>query len=181
MSMPDDVKRELRRLARSDEVHVADTATSAGPSKIAPGYQSDAMVVPGTNVLWIAGDPATVDPTVLPPGANLIAATSTDEARRLLTGGREPISLLISDIERADGGNAGLTALKSFRDEGLYNGPAVFFTIRPTRGQVDEANRMNASVTSSPDELRYLVQRFLPLAPPPMAAPTASYSSSAPS
>jgi hypothetical protein len=118
---------------------------------------------------------------VLPPGANLIVATSTDEARRLLMGGRDPISLLISDIERADGGNAGLTALKSFRDEDVYGGPAVFFTIRPTRGQADEANRMNASVTSSPDELRYLVQRFLPLAPPPMAAPTASYSSSAPS
>lgn len=167
VAMPDDVKRELRRLARSDELQVTGLAAEAVSKVAAPYDVEPAMgVMPGTTVLWVDDEPNTDDHALLPPGANLMVATSTDEAKRLLTSRREPISLLISDIGRGAMRNAGLEGLKELREKGLYDGPAVFYTLRPTSGQVDEANSLNAAVTSSPDELRSIVQQYLPPATP---------------
>ena len=86
-------------------------------------------------------------------------------------------SLLISDIARGDRQNAGLEDLRAFREEGLYTGPAVFYALRPTGGQVSEANELNATVTSSPDDLRAVVQQYLPLAPPPPQPASSSFAS----
>ena len=113
LSMSPEVKRELRRLARSDEVDVADPAAAGSPT-MPPPYQQEAPVAPGTTVLWIAGDPSAADRTVLPYGVNLLMATSTDDARQLLTSRREPVALLISDIDREGADDTGLVALKSF-------------------------------------------------------------------
>jgi hypothetical protein len=174
VEMSTDVKRELRRLARSDEVQSADPAMGSATAKVAPPYEQAAAVAPGTTVLWIADKPNTADHAVLPPGVNLIVATSTDEARRRLSNRADPVSLVISDIGRGDRDNAGLEDLRAFREENLYAGPAVFYTVRPTRGQVDDANRLGATVTSSLDELRAFIYGSLPLAPPPQAQTASS-------
>ena len=176
VSMSDDVKRELRRMARSDEVQVADP-TAGASTNLPPPYQYEAPVVPGTTVLWIDDKPNPKDHALLPAGVNLIVATSTDEARQMLAGRSSAVSLLISDIGRPGVRNAGLEGLKAFREEGLYGGPAVFYTVRPTGGQVSEASKLNATVTSSPEDLRVVVQQYLPLAPPPTQAASSSFAS----
>lgn len=177
VEMSTEVKRELRRLARSDEVQSADPAMGSATSKVAPPYEQAAAVAPGTTVLWIDDEPNTTDHAVLPPGVNLVVATSTDEARRRLSNRADPVSLVISDIGRPDRDNAGLEDLRVFREEGLYDGPAVFYTVRPTRGQVDDANRLNATVTSSLDELQAFVQRYLPVAPAQAQTASSAYAS----
>jgi hypothetical protein len=183
LAMSDEMKRELRRLARSDEVQVAHSAMAAGASKMVPPHDYDqaAAVAPGTTVLWIDDDPKPSDHAVLPPGVNLLVATSTDEARQMLAARREPFALLVSDIGRGTNRNAGLDGLKTIRENHLHDGPAVFFTLRPTSGQVEEASRLNAEVTSSPDELRSIVQRHLPMVTRQMSSSSAAnYSTAAP-
>jgi len=177
LALSDDVKRELRRLARSDELQVTGLAAETASKVAAPyDFEPDMGVLPGTTVLWVDDEPNTGDHALLPPGVNLMVATSTDEAKRLLIGRREPISLLISDIGRGADRDAGLEGLKELREKSIYNGPAVFYTLRPTSGQVDEASGLNAAITSSPDELRSFVHQYLP-----SAAPQAQTHSSAPS
>jgi hypothetical protein len=161
LAMSDDVKRELRRLARSDELQV-----TASKDAAQYGFEPAMGVVPGTTVLWVDDEPKRDDHALLPPGVNLMVATSTDEAKRLLTGRREPISLLISDVGRGAKRDAGLEGLKELREAGIYDGAAVFYTLRPTSRQVDEARSLNAAMTSSPDELRSIVQQYLPPARP---------------
>jgi hypothetical protein len=175
LAMSDDVKRELRRLARSDELHVPDLAAEVG-SKVAPPYGEEPAigVMPGTTVLWVDDEPRRDDQALLPPGVNLMVATSTEEAKRLLTRRREPVSLLISDVGRGAQHDAGLEGLKELRDAGLYDGPAVFYTLRPTSRQVADASSLNAEVTSSPDELRSIVQQYLPVAAPQEKAGTSA-------
>ena len=175
LGMSPELKRELRRLARSDEVQIADPATAGGSTKTAPTYQSEqpSAVLPGTTVLWVDDEPNTNDQALLPSGVNLIVATSTDEALRILRGEHPPIALLISDIGRGNERDAGIDGLRAIRAENLYDGPAVFYTMRPTTGQVNAASSLKADVTSSPDELRSIVNRYLPISPP-----YAQYSSS---
>jgi KAP family P-loop domain len=186
LAMSDDVKRELRRLARSDESQVTGLAAEAASKVAAPyGFEPAMGVMPGTTVLWVDDEPNRDDHALLPPGVNLMVATSTDEAKRLLAGRREPISLLISDVGRGAKHDAGLEGLKELRDKGIYDGPAVFYTLRPTSRQVDEASSLNAAITSSPDELRSVVQQYLPPATPQAqtdsaaAAPTSTATSRA--
>ena len=163
VGMSDDVKRELRRLARSDEVRAVEPSM-ADASKRAPAYHVDqsAAVAPGTTVLWIDEDTKRPDPALLPSGVNLLVATSNDEARRLLASRQEPVAMLISDIGRGGDPAAGLDGLRGFRHDHLHDGPAVFYTLRPTSGQVEDASTLGADVPSSPDELRSIVQRHLP-------------------
>ena len=180
LAMSDDTKRKLRRLARSDEVQVVQSAMVDATLKMSPqtDYSEPAAVAPGTPVLWIDGQPNGADYALLPPGVNLTVASSTDEAKSILSARKEPVALLISDIGRAGESNAGLDGLRDLRANKLYDGPAVFFTVRPTRGQVDEASKLNAEVTSSPDELRSIVQRHLPTVPrQPASQSTGSHSS----
>jgi hypothetical protein len=165
LAMSDDVKRELRRLARSDQVQVtlplpAEAGSAAG-RRAASRHEQAMAVLPGTTVLWVDDDPKPADHALLPSGVDLILATSSDEARRVLTGRRDQVSLLVSDIGRGDSPNAGLDDLRELRDKGIYNGPAVFYTVRPTGGQVNEARDLNAAITSSPDALRSIVQQYL--------------------
>jgi hypothetical protein len=131
-------------------------------------------VMPGTTVLWVDDEPKREDHALLPPGVNLIVATSTDEVKRLLAGRRDHVSLLISDVGRGAKPDAGLEGLKELRDEDIYDGPAVFYTLRPTSRQVDQASSLNAAITSSPDELRSVVQQYLPPVTPPAQADSAS-------
>ena len=128
-------------------------------------------------MLWIDDQPNAADYALLPPGVNLTVASSTAEAKSILSARKEPVALLISDIGRAGERNAGLDGLRDIRANKLYDGPAVFFTVRPTRGQVDEASKLNVEVTSSPDELRSIVQRHLPTVPrQPASQSTESHS-----
>jgi hypothetical protein len=168
LGMSDDAKREVRRLARSDEVQIADSAAAAGSAKAAPPYPAEptAAVVPGTTVLWIDDEPNTNDHALLPPGVSLVVATSTDEALRILRSEHAPIALLISDIGRGPERNAGIDGLRAIRDQGLYEGPAAFYTLRPTTGQVNAASELRAEVTSSSDELRSIMSRYLPTTQP---------------
>jgi hypothetical protein len=175
LGMSDGVKRELRRLARSDELQVTGLAAEAASKVAAPyDFEPGMGVMPGTTVLWVDDEPKREDHALLPPGVNLIVATSTDEVKRLLAGRRDHVSLLISDVGRGAKPDAGLEGLKELRDEDIYDGPAVFYTLRPTSRQVDQASSLNAAITSSPDELRSVVQQYLPPVTPPAQADSAS-------
>ncbi|MGE0877496.1 MAG: P-loop NTPase fold protein [Acidimicrobiia bacterium] len=163
LAMPDDTKRELRRLARSDELQVAESTASDSSRMDAPDdFDRNSAVVPGTTVLWIDDKPKPADHALLPKGVRLITATSTDEAKRLLAARQAPVDLLISDIGRGADRDAGIEGLRAIRSDGLYDGPAVFFTLRPTGGQVAEAHKLRAEVTSSPRDLQRLLQQVLP-------------------
>jgi KAP family P-loop domain len=184
LAMSDDVKRELRRLARSEQVQSVQSAMADATLKVSPQVdygETSVSIAPGTPVLWIDDHPDPADHAVLPPGVNLILATSTEEAKSTLSAQKQPIALLISDIGRGDDRDAGLDGLRDIRESKLYDGPAVFYTLRPTRGQVDEASKWNAQVTSSPDELRTVVQRLLPVAQSSPRAGSAETYSAAPS
>lgn len=161
--MTDDDKRTLRRLARSEEIAFADpvlgaTSTSAPPPAqpppvtpaAAPEFprsRSSSKIAPSRHrrtVLWVDDDPEGPNPAVLPDGAELLVARSTDEARRLIAGRSEPVDLLISDIGRGSDPQAGLEGLRHLREDDGYDGPAIFFTLRPTTGQVADARELAA-------------------------------------
>ena len=131
--MSNDVKRELPRLARSDEVQGADPAMGSATSKVAPPYEQAGSVAPGTTVLWIdTSEPHRI--TRFPRREfNLIVATSTDEARRLLSNRADPVSTRDLRHRRPDRDNAGLDDLRAFREEGLYDGRRCSH-VRPNRG-----------------------------------------------
>ena len=158
-SMTDDDKRQLRALARSDTV-VATQApdVEAEPTSSSPG--SEPMPVElGSTVLWIDDEPKSEDQALLPEDVQLVVATSQAEAERIMANARR-VDLVISDIGRGDDPNAGLDGLRQLRAAG-YDGPAVFYTMRPTTGNVSEANSLNAEVMAAPRELKTAISRHL--------------------
>ncbi len=162
LGMPEQLKRDLRSLARSDEVRATNPSVTSSPSKASPrDSEFSGGVAPGTTVLWVDDDPKPADQAVLPNGVNLIVATSTDDAVRALRGRKEPVALLISDVGRGPARDAGIDGLRAMRKDHIYDGPAIFYTTRPTSRQVGEARELMADITSSPDELRSLVERYL--------------------
>ena len=62
LQMSDEVKRQVRRMARSDEL-VTTPSTAPGPTPVAPGSSyGQPPVAPGTTVLWIDDEPKADEP-----------------------------------------------------------------------------------------------------------------------
>lgn len=157
-SMTDEDKRQLRALARSDTV-VATQASDVGAEPTSSPESEPIPVELGTTVLWIDDEPKTEDLALLPEDVQLLVATSQAEAERIMAGARR-VDLLISDIGRGEDPKAGLDGLRQLRAVG-YDGPALFYTMRPTTGSVSEANSLNAEVMAAPRELQSAISRHL--------------------
>ena len=101
----------------------------------------------------------------------MIVATSNEQAQQILSSRPSgSVALVISDIGREGNARAGLEGLESLREKELYTGPVIFYTLRPTSRQVEEAGLLKAEVTSSPTDLQAMVQRYLPTAAPPSSS-----------
>lgn len=164
--MSDDDKRTLRDLARSTRL---DAVEAAQPEQASAkgAYGSDAYIAPGKTVLWIDDKPKTEDHALLPAGVELIVATSQREAKRVLADRDGSVDLIISDIGRGLAQrNAGIDGLAELRRDG-YVGPAVFYTMGATSGQVAEARKLKAEMTNAPGDLRAAVYRHLADPPGP--------------
>ena len=61
--------------------------------------------------------------------------------------------MLISDIARPDGVNAGLNDLEAMRADGIYTGPVIFYSARVTPSRQRSAEALGASITTAPDVL----------------------------
>ncbi|MCH5672955.1 P-loop NTPase fold protein [Streptomyces gilvus] len=84
-------------------------------------------------------------------GADVLFAENGRTAERIL--GTHPVDLLISDITRDTGPDVGLTDLASWREKGLFQGPAVFFTGRVTPAREQRSRELGARITSDGNEL----------------------------
>ena len=160
--MSDEDKRAVWALARSADVQgleLSADVTEGASKRVARDFASEAKTV-----LWVDDEPKQGDHQLLPDGVELLVASSTAEAERILKSRRD-IDLLISDIGRGLRRNAGLDDLASFQQTGLYDGPAIFYTSHPTTGQVEDAQQLGADVTSHPGELVRLVRRYIPVMP----------------
>ena len=159
-----DDKRKVRDLARSAQLDSVEQPETHEGGTIR-GAPSDFYVPPGTTVLWIDDQPKTSDHALLPSTVELIVATSQREAERVLSARDWSVDLVISDIgRRRESRNAGLEGLAELRRRG-YKGPAIFYTMGVTSGQVEDARNLDAQVTTAPAALRDAVYRHLARAP----------------
>ncbi|MEU5846608.1 hypothetical protein [Saccharopolyspora shandongensis] len=70
--------------------------------------------------------------------------------------------LFISDITRDGDPNAGLDDLSALRSDGIYDGPAIFYTSRVTPSRVKRAEALGAlGVTADPRELMSWIERVV--------------------
>ncbi|MEV5539052.1 P-loop NTPase fold protein [Saccharopolyspora shandongensis] len=70
--------------------------------------------------------------------------------------------LFISDITRDGDPNAGLDDLAALRSDGIYDGPAIFYTSRVTPSRVKRAEELGAlGVTADPRELMSWIERVV--------------------
>jgi CheY-like chemotaxis protein len=109
----------------------------------------------GMRILWVDDEPAsnqTLVDLLRREGCAVEPTESTGAAVARLASG-QPVDLIVSDIAREDDENAGLTALRQWRDKGLYDGPVVFYAARITPERRKEATSLGATVTNDPGEL----------------------------
>jgi hypothetical protein len=71
---------------------------------------------------------------------------------------------------RDDPADDGLTGLRDLRADGLFDGPVIFYTSRPTSGQMEQAGELHAAVATTPRQLREQVGQHLPVQPSPQQA-----------
>lgn len=154
----DDVVRRLREGAAPV------TVVYSGEGRFAADEERQVRATPyaGAQVLWVDGHPEYQDPAVghfEAMGARVWLAADDREAERVLAGTR--IDLLISDVHHGQDGDAGLVALRRWRDSGRHQGPAVFFTGRITPNRIEQCNRLGAQITTSSTELTRMVDTLL--------------------
>lgn len=158
--MSEEDKRVVRDLARSARLEQVEEPETHDGGAMRRGT-SDFYVPPGTTVLWIDDEPKATDHALLPTTVDLIVATSQREAERILAARDWNVDLVISDIgRRRETRNAGLDGLAQLRRHG-YNGPAIFYTMSATSGQVEDARKLDAEVTTAPAALRAALYRHL--------------------
>ncbi|WP_165968447.1 P-loop NTPase fold protein [Saccharopolyspora elongata] len=124
---------------------------------------------PGLRVLWVDDS---FKPDLLGDAKlDLIADADRRGIRVLRTNDPESLKdnlrrfepdLLISDITRDGDPNAGLDDLAALRSDGIYDGPAIFYTSRVTPSRVKRAEELGAlGVTADPRELMSWIERFV--------------------
>ncbi|MFI0468388.1 P-loop NTPase fold protein [Saccharopolyspora sp. 5N102] len=136
-----------------------------------PGHsqQEEDEASPGLRVLWVDDS---FKPDLLGDAKlDLIADAHRRGIRVLQTNDPESLKsafrlfepdLFISDITRDGDPNAGLDDLAALRSDGIYDGPAIFYTSRVTPSRVKRAEELGAlGVTADPRELMSWIERFV--------------------
>ncbi|MFI7097778.1 P-loop NTPase fold protein [Streptomyces sp. NPDC050161] len=128
-----------------------------------PTYRSPGgYALPTLDVLWVDDQPdrkAEVRAVLRSLGVRVRhVSTSADASAELRL--RTP-GLLISDISRRRNHAAGFAMIQRFQEEGLYDGPVIFYTIRQSPEREDRAARLGAAITNQEDRLRELVLDIL--------------------
>ncbi|MCX5361076.1 P-loop NTPase fold protein [Streptomyces sp. NBC_00124] len=154
MKFPDATKLidSLRQLPLVDAVLpiAAQRLTEPAPTRVKEDFT-------GLHILWVddhmANNRRLVDYLTL-RGAVVVEAADQEEAELALANDR--VNLVISDIGRSSGPEAGLDALQEWRDRGLYPEPeqVIFYASKCTLNRHARARELEAlGPTSSPDLL----------------------------
>ncbi|SCK49760.1 P-loop NTPase fold protein [Streptomyces sp. WMMB 322] len=109
-------------------------------------------------ILWIDDNPASVETeaqAMRRAGASVEVVENRAEAERQLAAGDH--DLLISDIARGAGREAGFNDAEGLRRGDYYKGPLIFYTGRVTPARQAQAEQLDAGITASPDKLQQLV------------------------
>ena len=159
-----------RRLQR----HPISAVTSEEIGISAMAHKEEERDLTGLHVLWIDDNLESIRSelaTVIGLDAAVETATTGDEARAAIAE-RSP-DVLISDIARRDGVNAGLNDLEAMRADGIYTGPVIFYSARVTPLRERSAEALGASITTAPDVLLdYLRTYWEGMAPDPATLST---------
>jgi CheY-like chemotaxis protein len=156
-SLADSDKREqfCDKLARRRRALDADTVAEGASGG---GIPHEGLAA---EILWIDDNPSNnlglVNSLTRMGGARVTAARDLDEARGQLTA--RSFDLLISDIGREGRPDAGFEDLASFRKDGLYNGPAIFYAARITPARRAQAEKLDAQITAAPSELMRMIDQ----------------------
>ncbi|MEE4423665.1 MULTISPECIES: P-loop NTPase fold protein [Streptomyces] len=122
------------------------------------GQQSPYLPLPPFHVLWVDDQPerkAVVRTVLEGLGAQVThVENSVDAVRALRT---HTPDLLISDISRGRDHTAGFVMVERLKEDGQYDGPVVFFTIRRSPDREERATTLGASLTNNEQELGDLV------------------------
>jgi len=80
--------------------------------------------------------------------------------------------LVLSDVGRDGNPNAGFEDITTFRDDGLYRGPVVFYSGRISASKRNRAQSLGAPIVGEEPELMRAIGEHLSAAPtsPPIAA-----------
>ncbi len=117
---------------------------------------------PVFDVLWVDDQPdrkAVVREVLEGLGAQVSHVSRSAAAVQALRN-RAP-DLLVSDISRGSDHSAGFEMVRRLKEDGNYDGPVVFFTIRRSAEREERAAALGASLTNNEQELRELVLRAL--------------------
>lgn len=108
----------------------------------------------GMEILWVDDHPGNntefVD-VLEERGARVRVAVDREGAERAFAADR--IDLLVSDVQREPDRAAGFTDLARWRESGLYQGPAVFYTRRVTPSREARARALGARVATNAELL----------------------------
>jgi CheY-like chemotaxis protein len=122
------------------------SSASAGSSSSAP----DLAALKGRRILWIDDHPsnnAKIVDQLRSYGAIVELADSGRAAQAIIRSFSPDI--LISDVGRGGDSNAGFDDLRALRGEGLYSGPAVFYSSRISTAMRSAASELNAPIVSA--------------------------------
>lgn len=167
-------RSDFYNLRRRLQRHPISAVTSEEIGISAMAHKEEERDLTGLHVLWIDDNLESIRSelaTVIGLGAAVETATTGDEARAAIAE-RSP-DVLISDIARPDGVNAGLNDLEAMRADGTYTGPVIFYSARVTPSRQRSAEALGASITTAPDVLLdYLRTYWEGMAPDPVTLST---------
>ncbi|MFI9050921.1 P-loop NTPase fold protein [Streptomyces sp. NPDC053427] len=139
------------------------------------GAQPPAPYLPPLDVLWVDDQPdrkAVVREVLEGLGAQVRHESTSRTAARAVRD-RRP-DLLISDISRGRDRTAGFDMVARLKEDGAYDGPVIFYTIRQSPEREEKAAELGARLTNNEQKLRDLVQAALQEPVPPPAPQAAS-------
>jgi CheY-like chemotaxis protein len=147
-------RKELGITPAVEAADLAGPGTTPVQTKSVPASRA----LSGARIVWIDDHPENnkqIAEWLSEGGAQLYFAADGEEAAELLAA-TSP-ELLISDITRGERGEAGFDDLGHFREEKLYEGPAIFYATRISAGRRARAADLGALITSGEDSLKELV------------------------
>jgi CheY-like chemotaxis protein len=145
-SLPDVSGADIVAVSSRNNIRVAQVKTSE---------RAPANTYEGLRVLWIDDVPSSIRAEVeelTRLGIEVVLAEDQESAREAIL--RSVPDVLVSDITRGDDDSAGIDNLQVFREEHLYEGPAIFYTGRITPSRQRRADALGASLTTSTSVLR---------------------------
>lgn len=163
--------QELMAMADADELvhqlqYGAPPVTSVYPDDerdvTYEGTRARSTPYEGAHVLWVDDHPENNSGEagrLEAMGARVWIARDAREAEEVLRAVR--VDLLISDVARGWRSEAGLDALRRWRDTGRYRGPVVFFCGRITPDRQARCRELGAHITLSSVELTVLTDSLL--------------------